>query len=82
MLRLTELKLPLDHAPEALPALIAQTLGVPVAALEQVQVHKRSHDARKQQLLLVSIAHVTLAASIEQHFLERFALHSHIGPAP
>jgi hypothetical protein len=28
MLRITELKLPLDHAPEALPAAIHQRLGI------------------------------------------------------
>jgi hypothetical protein len=28
MIRVSELKLPLDHAPEALPALIAPTLGI------------------------------------------------------
>ena len=82
MLRLTELKLPLDHAPEALPALIAQTLGVPVTALEQVHIHKRSHDARKQQLVLVYIAHVGLPAALEQQLLAQFQSHPHIGPAP
>jgi hypothetical protein len=82
MLRLTELKLPLDHAPEALPALIAQTLGVPVTALEQIHIYKRSHDARKQQLLLVYIAHVQLASGLEQQLLAQFQSHSHIGPAP
>jgi uncharacterized FAD-dependent dehydrogenase len=42
MLRISELKLPLDHAPEALAALIARTLDVPPDT-----VFKRSFDARK-----------------------------------
>ena len=82
MLRLTELKLPLDHAPEALPALIAQTLGVSVAELGPVQIYKRSHDARKAQLRLVYIVHVALAPQLEQQVLARIGPHPHIGPAP
>ncbi len=82
MLRLTELKLPLDHAPEALPALIAQTLGVSVAELGPVQIYKRSHDARKAQLRLVYIVHVALAPPLEQQVLARIGPHPHIGPAP
>ena len=33
MIRLTELKLPLEHAADALPALIASTIGIPVTEL-------------------------------------------------
>ena len=47
MLRLTELKLPLDHPPEALPEAIAQRLGLPVAELGEIKIFKRSYDARK-----------------------------------
>ena len=61
MLRLSELKLPLDHAPEALPALIAQTLGLAPAQVASHTVFKRSFDARKPQLLVVYIADVALA---------------------
>ena len=82
MLRLTELKLPLDHAPEALPALIAKTLGLSTDALGDVHVHKRSFDARKQELRLVYIVHLSLAPQIEREVLDRFKGHPHIGPAP
>jgi uncharacterized FAD-dependent dehydrogenase len=82
MLALTELKLALDHAPSALPELIAQTLGVPVAALRRVHIHKRSCDARKRKLLLVYIAHVELDEALERELLTRFATHPHIGAAP
>ena len=61
MLRLSELKLPLDHAPEALPALIAQTLGLAPAQIAGHTVFKRSFDARKPALLAVYIADVALA---------------------
>jgi uncharacterized FAD-dependent dehydrogenase len=82
MLALTELKLALDHAPSALPELIAQTLGVPVAALRRVHIHKRSCDARKRKLLLVYIAHVELDEALERELLLLFAAHPHIGAAP
>ena len=64
MLRLTELKLPLDHAPEALPALIAKTLGITPADIANFTVFKRSFDARKAALLQVYIVDVELAPTL------------------
>ncbi|RYG08837.1 MAG: FAD-dependent oxidoreductase, partial [Burkholderiales bacterium] len=64
MIRLTELKLPLDHPDDALPALIAQTLGITRAELRSHTVYKRSYDARKQKLLLVYIADVEVAPTL------------------
>ena len=60
MLRLTELKLPLDHAPEALHALTAKTLGIAPADITNLTVFKRSFDARKAALLQVYIVDVEL----------------------
>ncbi|MGH8859032.1 MAG: hypothetical protein ACREXG_13565, partial [Polaromonas sp.] len=37
----------LNHAEDALPALIAQTLGITAAGIQTIHVHKRSFDARK-----------------------------------
>ena len=83
MLRLTELKLPLDHAAEALPALILKTLGIAAADVTAHSIHKRSYDARKQKLLLVYIVHVQLSSpALEARLLVQFAGHAHIGPAP
>jgi uncharacterized protein len=83
MIRLTELKLPLDHAESALPALIAQTLGIRADELLSLTVHKRSYDARKQKLLLVYIAHVQVTnPALEATLLAKFAGNPHIGPAP
>ncbi|MFS2032738.1 NAD(P)/FAD-dependent oxidoreductase [Polaromonas sp. CT11-55] len=83
MIRLTELKLPLDHAEDALPALVAQTLGIPAAALQNVHIHKRSFDARKADLLKVYIVDVTLAdAGQENALLAKFAGNPHILPTP
>ena len=83
MLRLTELKLPLDHDEAALPALIVKTLGITPAELAGHHIHKRSYDARKQKLLLVYIAHVTLSSPVlEERLIAQFAGHPHIGRAP
>ncbi len=83
MLRLTELKLPLDHDEAALPALIVKTLGITPAELAGHHIHKRSYDARKQKLLLVYIAHVTLSSPVlEEQLIAQFAAHPHIGRAP
>ncbi|WP_399680012.1 NAD(P)/FAD-dependent oxidoreductase [Xenophilus sp.] len=83
MIRLSELKLPLDHAPEALPALIAQTLGIAPAGIAGHTVHKRSFDARKAELLAVHIVDVQLAdAAQEAALLARHAKNPHVQPAP
>ncbi|MHB8914359.1 MAG: NAD(P)/FAD-dependent oxidoreductase [Thiobacillus sp.] len=61
MLRLTELKLPLNHLPEALPAAIVQRLNIAADALLDFSIFKRSHDARKAHaVLLIYSVDVTL----------------------
>jgi uncharacterized protein len=82
MIRLTELKLPLSHADDALISLIAQTLGVAVGAITRFTIYKRSFDARKSQLLQVYIVDVELAPALQTSLLEKFAGKPHIGPSP
>jgi uncharacterized FAD-dependent dehydrogenase len=82
MIRLTELKLPLEHAPEALPALICKTLGIAPGDLRHHTVYKRSFDARKAELLQVYIVDVELAPELETRLLTQFQKHPHIGPSP
>lgn len=83
MIRLTELKLPLDHPEDALPALIVKTLGIQPAELLRHSIYKRSYDARKQKLLLVYIADVALASpELEASLLQQFEANPHIRPAP
>ncbi len=83
MIRLTELKLPLDHADDALPTLIARTLGIAAEAIGSLKVHKRSFDARKAELLQVYIVDVQLTdPAAEAALLQRHAGHPRIGPAP
>ena len=83
MLRISELKLPLDHAPDALAALIARTLDVPLEAIASHTVYKRSFDARKIELLTVYICDVQLKdAKLEAALLAKHAGHPHIQSAP
>ncbi len=83
MIRLTELKLPLDHPHDALPALIIQTLGIQPSELVEYSIYKRSYDARKQKLLLVYIVDVHVASQVlESRLLKQFKTNPHIRPTP
>ncbi|EYC50387.1 FAD-dependent oxidoreductase [Hylemonella gracilis str. Niagara R] len=82
MIRLSELKLPLEHDPDALPALIARTLGISPDEILTHQVYKRSFDARKAELLQVYIVDVEVAPGLEPSLLAKFGPHPHIGPSP
>src|SRR5689334_21117134 len=81
MLRLTELKLPLDHAPEALPAAILERLGVAEGELQGWSVWRRAHDARrKAAILMVYTVDVSLAD--EAAVLARFDGDPKLQPTP
>ena len=82
MIRITELKLPLDHDEQALPALIAKTLGIAQIELSSHTIYKRSYDARKQKLLLVYICDVEVLPALEATLLKKLAANPHIRPAP
>ena len=61
MFRLTDIKLPLDHAPAALKAAILKKLKLPAEALLDFRVFKRAHDARnKQSIVYIYTVDVTL----------------------
>ena len=83
MIRLTELKLPLDHDPADLDALVLKTLSLAPGDLTQVSVFKRSVDARKAVLMLVYIVDVVLAREeLEQLTLSRCSADPHVLPTP
>ena len=48
MLRVTELRLPLDHAPGALVPALAARLGIPAADVGEHRVARRGYDARRR----------------------------------
>ncbi|RYF49224.1 MAG: NAD(P)/FAD-dependent oxidoreductase, partial [Comamonadaceae bacterium] len=79
----SELKLPLDHSPEALVAAVSSKLGLPAAAAPEFTIHKRSYDARKRSaILLVYIVDVALGARAEAALLARLANDPHVSPTP
>ena len=82
MIRITELKLPLDHDEHALPALIVKTLGITSAELISHTIYKRSYDARMKKLLLVYICDVNLAPTLEATLLKQLETHPHLRPTP
>ena len=71
MLRLTELRLPLEHAPEALRAAILNRLGINDADLIDFTVFKRSYDARKKSALLF-VYSVDVSVKNESLLLKKF----------
>ncbi|WP_029526124.1 NAD(P)/FAD-dependent oxidoreductase [Polaromonas glacialis] len=83
MLRLTEIKLPLAHAENALQGAILNTLNITAGDLARFTVFKRSFDARKAEIMQVYIVDVDLAsAAQETALLARHAGNPHIFPTP
>jgi uncharacterized FAD-dependent dehydrogenase len=81
MIRLTEIKLPLDHQPEALRAAVLEKLGIEPDALIDFAVARRANDARrKSAILLVYSLDVTVAD--EAAILARFAGDKDVKPTP
>ncbi len=83
MIRLTELKLPLDHSPEDLNTMADKALAVTNAEVKYRQVFKRSYDARKAQLQVVYIVDVALVdPQKEMALLAQHATNPHISATP
>jgi uncharacterized FAD-dependent dehydrogenase len=81
MLRLTELKLPLDHAPAALRPAICQRLGIDDTDLLAFSIFKRSHDARKKSAIVL-IYQIDVELRDEAGVRNRLANDRHIIPSP
>ena len=83
MIRLTELKLPLDHTTDDLAALIRKKLGVAASAIAEWHIFKRSFDARKADVLAVYIVDLVLqSAEAERAILQREDANPHIFATP
>lgn len=81
MLRLTELRLPLDHPPEALRAAIVGRLGITAADLVDFTVFRRSYDARKVAAMTL-IYTIDATVRDEAALLRKFAEDRHVAPSP
>lgn len=82
MIRITELSLPLDHAPDALRKAILRRLSIKDAELLDFSVFKRSYDARKKNSLITFIYIVDVTVRDEAVILKRLAGDPHVRPAP
>jgi uncharacterized FAD-dependent dehydrogenase len=80
MLRLTEVKLPLDHSEDALPAAIVQRLGIAPGDLKSHAVFRRGVDARKPAIVFTYTLDVTVAN--EAALLQRLAGDRRVSSAP
>ena len=81
MLRLSELKLPLDHAPAELRAAILARLGIPSDELRDFTVFRRAVDARKRSAILLAYA-VDVRLRDVAAVLARHAGNKHVQPSP
>jgi uncharacterized protein len=81
MLRLNEIKLPLDHPETALREAILKKLQITPADLTRYTIFKRSYDARKKsQIILVYI--VDIETPKQKALLQRFKKDPHVVLAP
>ena len=82
-LRLNDVKLPLDHGPEAMAAAVALALGVAATEIADISVYKRSYDARnKSAIVLIYSLDVTLTADARDRVLAAFPGSNKVFPSP
>jgi hypothetical protein len=81
MLRLTELRLPLDHDEAALRRAVVSRLGIADDALKAVTVFRRAWDARRKSAILL-IYTVDCEVDAEDSVLARLAGDRQVRPAP
>lgn len=81
MLRITEIKLPLDHQEDDLKAAILKKLQIKPEDLISYAIFKRSYDARKKtDIYLVYI--VDVETTLEKQLGDRFQKDPHVLPTP
>ena len=81
MLRLTEVKLPLDHPEAALREAVLARLGIPDAALGEVSVFRRAWDARRRSAIAL-IYTLDVEVADEAAVLARFGADGRVQPTP
>ncbi len=81
MLRLTEIKLPLDHAPEDITEAAIARLEIEPSELLSCTIFRRAHDARKKSAIKL-IYSLDVEVTDEPSLLERFSETTNIRPTP
>jgi uncharacterized FAD-dependent dehydrogenase len=84
MLRITELRLPLDHAESELRPTVLARLGIQDEQLTSFKVFKRSYDARKKSaiVLIYTVDCELSSEALEAELFQRFDKDQHIRPSP
>jgi uncharacterized FAD-dependent dehydrogenase len=81
MLRLTEVRLPLDHSEEELRAAIVKELGIGLKDLAGYSVFRRGFDARKRGAISL-VYHLDVETAREAEILRRLRGRPNVGPVP
>jgi len=83
MLRLNDIKLPLNHQENDIADAIVNVLEINKDDLQDYTIFKRSYDARKKaNILLIYQLDVELSKDIEEAVLEKFSKQSFVRPGP
>lgn len=81
MLRLTDIKLPLDHPTDAIEQAILQKLAISKAELVEFTVFKRGYDARKKNSILL-IYTLDISTKMDEQLLAKFSRDPHVKLTP
>ena len=81
MLRLTEIRLPLDHSPEALREAIIERLQITPAAQHDFSVARRGFDARKKSAILF-VYSLDVNVADEDQLLQKFSDDRNVKASP
>jgi len=81
MLRITELKLPLGHAPEALEEKVRARLGLGAHEPCEIRIARRANDARRKSTILM-VYSVDVTVADEATILARLASDPQVKPTP
>lgn len=81
MIRITEIKLPLDHTPDAITKAVLAKLGIGVGDLLSCSMFKRGNDARKKNAIQL-VYTLDVEVKNEAALLKRFAGDKNVKPTP
>jgi uncharacterized FAD-dependent dehydrogenase len=81
MLRITEIKLPLDHPEEAIRSALLKKLAIPADDLLEFSIFKRGVDARKAHAILL-VYSLDVSLKNEAKVLAKFSKDPHVKPTP
>ncbi|MBE9060774.1 NAD(P)/FAD-dependent oxidoreductase [cf. Phormidesmis sp. LEGE 11477] len=81
MLRLTEVKLPLDHTEADLKGAILQKLKISAVDLKDFSIFKRSYDARKKNAISLVYA-LDIETPKQKQLLKKFKKTGRVSPTP